>query len=81
MKKNPPNRGNVLVAWCGRGGGVVLSACRFVSDFSARVGTRFGLRFVLEIFFAGGDGLTRQKKGIKITPTFVGAIFTFALCV
>jgi hypothetical protein len=54
METYRPNRDNVLVAWCGRGGGVVLSACRFVSDFSARVGTRFGLRFVSEIFFAGG---------------------------
>jgi hypothetical protein len=63
------------VSRCGRGGGVVLSACRFVSDFFCWVGTRFGLRFVSEIFFAGGDGLTRQNEGKKITPTFVGAIF------
>jgi hypothetical protein len=56
MKKNPPNRGNVLVAWCGRGGGVVLSACRFVSDFFCWVGTRFGLRFVSEIFLLAVTG-------------------------
>jgi hypothetical protein len=75
MVKISPNRDNALVAWCGRCGGVVWSACRFVSDFSAWFGTRFGLRFVLEKFFTGGDGLTRQKKGKKITPTFVGVIF------
>ena len=75
MEKNPPNRGNVLVAWF-----IVavwssrrrVGLCRI---FSAEVGTRCGLRFVSENFFAGGDGLTRQKKGKKITPDFSGAIF------
>jgi len=65
-------RGIVAVrTWCGRRVGL----CRI---FSVGFGTRFALRFVSEIFFTGspvGDGLTRQKKGKKITPDFSGAIF------
>jgi hypothetical protein len=35
---------------------VVWSACWFVSDFSVRVCTRFGLRFVSEIFLLAVSG-------------------------
>lgn len=75
MERYSPNRGKVLVSRYGRGGGGgvvgVLVCVGFFCEglYSVRSAVCVGN------FFAGGVGLTRQKRAKKITPAFAGAIF------